>query len=242
MKHKWCVAFDFDGTLLDPSFISILRIVKEQIGLSPAGIAVIDGLLKRFLDRAIRGVTTKEEETEWLLSEMDVFLKHGLSPLAVAPLVARLRFRQGALECLDWLKAHGVPVAVVSFSVRPFIRMVLAAHDALDLVDEVCALKLVIDPKTTLYRCCDDTTLVIPTNKGYWAGRFAAEHGVDPSRILGVGDSLADRLLGITPENRFGFASDEEYRRRMRQYFGEVVITRDFYPAFEWIRNKLASG
>lgn len=242
MMHKWCVAFDFDGTLLDPRFISLFRTLKEKIGLSPEDVAQIDGLLERFLGPALVGETSAEDEAEWILTELEVFIRHGLSPLAVAPLVVAFEMRRGALECLDWLKTRDVPVSIVSFGIKPFIRMVLAAYDALDLVDEVYALQLRLDPVSGLYSGYDDSTLVLPSNKGEWAIRFAGKHGIAPERILGVGDSLADRGLGLSPENRFGFAPDEERRLGMMRYFGEVAVTGDFYPAFEWIKRKLKSG
>ncbi len=242
MRHKWCVAFDFDGTLLDPGVGSLLRIVKTRIGLSAEDMAVLDGLLARFLDASFDGTTTAEQETEWILTEMDVFIRHGLSPTTVAGLLVNARLRPGAVECLDWLHGLGVPVVIVSFGIRPFIRMVLASHDALDLVAEVRALQLRLDPKTGLYRGWDESTLVLPSTKGDWALRFACDRGVDPGRILGVGDSMADRLLGITRANRFGFAADRALKRKMSAAFGEIAVTDSFGPAYRWLRTKLKDG
>jgi len=241
-KDRWCAVFDFDGTLVDPRFISLYRILKQGIGFAPGDIARFDALIERYLELALRGKLTQEDEIAWIFNETAMFLEQAkLTPLLAARLLVAAEFRRGALECLHWLKERDVPVAIVSFGVRPFVNMVLAAHDALDLVDEVYALRLKIDLATGLYCGWDESTLVLPSTKGVWSARFAAKHGISPGRIIGVGDSLSDRNIGGRKKNRFGFAPDEKRRRGMLERFGKVAVTEDFSPVSDWIKERVGS-
>jgi len=59
------------------------------------------------------------------------------------------------------------------------------------------------------------------------------------NKILAVGDSLVDSLLGSTKENRFGIAEDEKQLERIKNVMGESAIAQDFSPVITWLLNKI---
>lgn len=238
---SWAVVSDFDGTLLPKEALSTIHMVKKSGGLRPDILEKTSCRHRRYLDMSLKGRLSDEEELSWLMTDLDAFICSDLTETTVRNALRDARLRPGAVETLRYLRDNGIPVAVISFGIAPFIRVVLEQNGAADLVSAVLAAELVIDRPSGRYVNYRRETLVTPANKGLRSRRFAAAHGVSPTRILAVADSYGDRTLGHRRDLRLGLAQDEAEAANLSAIMGEVIVTDTFYPVLDWLRHHLSS-
>lgn len=238
-NRRHAVVLDFDGTVLRKPNQSVFHLIKTRAGLSDQAAERITEVQRTYIDKAIAGQLSRIEERQWLEREARLWINDGLTTTAAARALADSRVRRYVGECLVWLKQRRIPVAVVSFGIRPFIQMVLHAHGLGDLVDRVYALELTVDFRTGRYTGFLPDTMVTPSTKGTWSHKFARRHGVPLDRLLAVGDTRGDRQLGHLKSNRFGLAMDEEEAERILPFFHQVAVTEDFRPAWTWLKRRI---
>lgn len=121
------VMFDLDGTLIDsvPDLAAAVDCMLVQLGRPPAGIAKVRDWVgngsKVLVRRALAGQLEHCAVTDVLADQAhQLFLQayansHGLS--SVYP---------GVRECLDWLREHGVAMALVTNKPKQFVAPLLA--------------------------------------------------------------------------------------------------------------------
>jgi len=238
-NRRQAVVLDFDGTVLRKPNQSVFHLIKTGAGLSDQTIERIGQVQRTYMTKALDGTLTRQEERAWLEREARLWINDGLTTTAAARALADSRIRRYVGECLVWLKQRRIPVAIVSFGIRPFIKMALCAHGLADLVDQIYALELTIDFRTGRYTGFLPDTMVLPSTKGTWSHQFARQHRVPLDRLMAVGDTPGDRLLGHLKCNRFGLAKDQDEAERLRPHFHEVAVTEDFRPAWTWLKRRL---
>lgn len=121
------VMFDLDGTLLDsvPDLAAAVDCMLAQLGRPPAGIAKVRDWVGNGSKVLVRRALADQLEHSAVAPAVadqahQLFLQayansHGLS--SVYP---------GVRECLDWLQAHGVPMALVTNKPTQFVGPLLA--------------------------------------------------------------------------------------------------------------------
>lgn len=236
------VVCDMDGTftLKDEALFAL---VSRKI--MPAGaMKQLQEMHHRFGRRNMAGSLKKREEMLWLAKTMRIFLEAGLTVHDVRRALSGFSLRPGVREFLEWCQANGIPVAIVSYGIRSFIKIALEENNIPFglLVYTIYAARFDIDLKTGKYLRIDPSSFVLPTNKGECSKHFAKWLQVPDTRILGIGDSGGDRYLGHLRENRYGLARDAAEAAIIAPHFGEVAITDNFYPAFDWVRSKIGSN
>ncbi len=234
---RCAVVFDFDGTLIHKHG-SLCRTVDDA-ALSPEANQEMVRLREQYLDLAIRGQLTSEKEADWLMKTLDAYVNDGLTPERAHEALRGVILRPGARQCLEWLHREGVPVAVVSYGVTPFIEAVLRSNGSRGFVDRIYATELAVSSETGRFCAYDAASLVLPLNKGEWSRHFADANGVPHERLIAVGDSGGDKFLGHLKERRIGIAKDEAEAAKFGSHMGQVVITEDFAPVTEWLTRTI---
>ena len=200
--------------------------------------AQVEGSRAKYLPIAQSGLLTARQERDWLFGEAKLFVEAGIGDEHIFDAMAEIKLREGLRDCLVDLALRKVPVAVVSYGIADFVEMVLILNNIRLLVDHVYAMRFKRHKSGTITGL-DRNTAVFPSTKGVCSLNFAKFCKVPAKRILAVGDSLGDRALGYLQENRFGIASDEQHARALRTFMGEVVVTKSFAPAHQWLVKKL---
>lgn len=241
MKPKYVAVVDFDGTVTPKSWISLFSVVDHHCGFAPEILENAQLLRKKYLDKAVAGELTKEEERRWLHETIDYYIEGGLNQSAVRRSLEQVKVRTGVGGCFRFLKQNNVPIAIISYGIEYFIHTVLAKNKISELVDAVYAAELVFDRNGFVIGYKPETA-TFPDNKGIFSQRFANLFGVDFENILAVGDSDGDTHLGYLKENRLGIAKDEKEKEKLNQFMGEVVITEDFKPVQKWLEEKVRAA
>ena len=239
---QWAVVLDFDGTISPKSNQSVFHLIEKHAGLSPQALREMKEIINRYLPLATSGKLTTTDEINWIFNEVRSWINHGLDPGSVALAMNKAQLRPRVAECLAWLKTRNIPVVIVSYGVRQFIQMILLSKGIANLVDDVYALDLTVDPVTGKYDGFVANSAVIPSNKGMWSRDFARLHRIPYSNILAVGDSWGDWGLGHLKENRLGLATDQDDATALSPYFGKIVVTDSFLPAWQWIKKRMRHG
>jgi HAD superfamily phosphoserine phosphatase-like hydrolase len=233
------VVLDFDGTILRKPNQSVFHLIHLYANLSATTAAQMARIKERYLTRGDRGEITPAEERAWLLAEVAAWIEGQLTPQQVAGAMLRAQVRPHVGECLTWLRSRHIPVAIVSYGIQPFIRMVLHAHGLADLVNEVYALDLKLNHRRGHYWGYDADSVVTPASKGTWSRHFAKRYGVPIDQIYAIGDSVGDRRLGHLAANRIALAIDADEAARLQPHFGQVLVTDTFKPAWRWLQHRL---
>lgn len=236
-KKRCAVVFDFDGTLVHKHG-SLCRTVDDA-ALSPEANQEMIRLRGQCLDLAISGLLTPEKEADWLTRTLDAYVNDGLTPERARSVLENVTLRPGAKECLEWLHGEGIPIAVVSYGVMPFIDTVLRTNGARTCVNRIYATELAVSSETGRFSSYDATSLVLPINKGECSRHFADVHGIPHDHLIAVGDSGGDKFLGHLKERRIGIAKDATEAAKFASHMGEVVITEDFAPVTAWLRRTI---
>ncbi len=238
MASRCAVVFDFDGTLTPKFHVSLFNVVEKGV-LSEEYLKETAVLRNKYLPKAMNGIITHEEEIAWLTENINVFIKAGTTINQIKHALKDVRLRNSAVDCMAVLKDKMIPMAVISYGVYQFIEIVLENNHALKLVDSIYATKLEIDRGSGKVIGFKPDTILLPKQKGEASMHFAKSVRVEEGKILAVGDSLVDSLLGSSKENRFGIAEDEAQLKRIRGVMGECAITKDFSPAASWLLRKI---
>jgi phosphoserine phosphatase len=238
-RHKkYAVGLDFDGTCTS-SEDPLMKLIYENLLTGEARKAVKDQY-DRYMPKALRGELSPAQQMTWFKGTIGAYVGQGLTLPQIYAVIDRVKLRPGVMELCGHLRSRGIPTAIISFGGRQFIRRVAANHSPLTMpVDAICAADLHVDPVTRRIQGLWDESIVIPANKGEWSRRFADEHDVPYENILAVGDTWGDSKLGHLKENRLGIVEDAAGAQAIAGAFGEVVVTKDFYPVIDWILRKL---
>ena len=124
------VMFDLDGTLVDsvPDLTAAVDSMLWQLGRAPAGIERVRDwvgngsrvLVRRALAGTLEHSGVADNEAEAALA---LFLQ------AYAGSHALTSVYPGVPECLDWLAAHGIPLAIVTNKPAQFVAPLLEEKD-----------------------------------------------------------------------------------------------------------------
>ncbi|MBF7728479.1 phosphoglycolate phosphatase [Pseudomonas sp. N040] len=121
------VMFDLDGTLLDsvPDLAAAVDCMLMQLGRPPAGVARVREWVGNgsmvLVRRALAGQLEHAAVADALAGQA-----HQLFLQAYAGNHALSRVYPGVRECLDWLQAHAVPMALVTNKPSQFVGPLLA--------------------------------------------------------------------------------------------------------------------
>ncbi|MHB9019549.1 MAG: haloacid dehalogenase-like hydrolase [Minisyncoccota bacterium] len=238
MAPQYTVVFDFDGTLTPKSYVSLFNIVEKGV-LSEDFLKEANILRSKYIPKAMNGTITHEEESAWLAENTNIFIKAKTTIDQIKNALKNIRLRNSVVDCMALLKYKRIPIAVISYGIRQFIEIVLQNNHALPFVDSIYATNLEIDKNTGTIIGYDPNTILLPHQKGIASLHFAGSVRVHSNKILAVGDSLVDSLLGSLKENRFGIAEDEKQLERIKSVMGDCAITQDFTPVITWLINKI---
>lgn len=238
-KDRWAVVFDFDGTLT-PKGKSLFATIDE-FGLSPEGREAQQKIHGQLIHKATAGNLTPEEDLYWLEESIKNYIRYGLTYEKARAVLAAVPLREGVLDCLRLLWQEQVPVAIISYGIRPFIKMVLRHHGpaAPGFVDRIYAAQLTTDPNTNHFVGYDAETFVLQSTKDVWSRKFADLYDIPYDHILAVGDSGGDKLLGYLRRNRLVIAKDKTEAAKLEPFAGDVAITDGFDPVTVWLRMKM---
>ncbi len=238
MAPECAVVFDFDGTLTPKFHVSLFNVVEKGV-LSEKYLQETAILRNKYLPKAMSGTITHKEEAAWLSENINIFIKAGTTIDQVKYALKDVRLRINVVDCMALLKYKRIPMAVISYGVYQFIEIVLKNNHALPLINSIYATKLEVDKETGKIIGFNPATVLLPTQKGTASLHFAKSVRVAENKILAVGDSLVDSLLGSLKENRFGIAEDETQLKRIQNVMGECAITQDFSPVINWLIRKI---
>lgn len=238
---EWGVLYDCDGTLIEKIIGALMPIVSDSALPIEAGQELAD-LRTTYVDLFVSGRITVEEYRNWLIEEIGLFVRHGLKADAWQKALQHVRLRRGVPELIRDLHGLGVRQAIVSGAIADFVEYVLEINGVLPLIDAVYAAELLHDPEGVVIGH-HEHTIVHPGNKGEWSLDFARNFGLDPNRLIGLGDSVGDVALGYLAEHRIGVAETEVQAEILKTMgtMGEiiVIIGNNFQPVSDAIKRRL---
>lgn len=237
-RSSHVVVFDFDGTLIS-KHRSLFDVMDRA--LSPEDCQKIDFLRHKYLPLLLAGQTLSTvEATEMITIPIEIYTKAGLTLYKIAKTLSIVDLRPGVEETLHFLAQKEILMAIVSYGIAQFVETVLENQKVRSRIAKVYAAELITkDGLLCGYR---PETIVSVATKGVCSKNFADRHGVPLENILAVGDSPADQFLGGLQVNRLGIAENENGKAKIQPYFGEVVITEDFWPILEWLKRKIKTA
>jgi phosphoglycolate phosphatase-like HAD superfamily hydrolase len=194
---------------------------------------------RHFLALAGAGRLTLAEQRAWLLETVEIYARYDLKLSAALAALDDVKTRPGVWKCLQSLKYHGIPAAIVSYNSANLIRHVLERNGLTKLVHHVFALELATDLDGRIVGCRPETA-VVPASKGHRSRLFASWYGVPTDRIFGVGDTRGDYRIGHLKRNRLGVGDTREYLDHIRPVMGDVVnVGLSFDPVTDWLRQRI---
>lgn len=118
---------DFDKTLTkatinEQTVPTIMKLLRSGQYISPEYNAVADALAKKYhaieIDLTIPEQDRIRAMEEWWSKHFELLIRSGLNKKHLEQIVddKRLQFRQGALEMIDYLHEHNVPLIIISSS------------------------------------------------------------------------------------------------------------------------------
>lgn len=239
-KTRAVVGFDFDGTWTDKTGTEALVHIVNIKALKPVATRELILLKRKYFVRAQRGELSEDLQRRWMEETVEAYVRHRLHLPEAYRHLDTVDLRPGVRTCAHWLHRHGIPIPIISYNIRQFIRRVLAKHGLLEpYVDAVCATDIVADPVSREVIGYHPATMVIPQNKGEWLGRVARKYGVPDENVFGIGDTAGDGYLGRLKRNRLGIARDRADARKIAKHFGQVVVTLDYAPIIDWLSDRL---
>lgn len=225
--ERWAVVYDCDGTLI-PKIVGALMPTVGRLGMGAEGAAQMAAVQEKYVSVFASGGITGLQYRQWLLEELELYVRHQLCVADWHNALRHVRLRPGVVELMTELHAARVPQCVISGAVADFVEYVLEINGARHLVEAVYAARLRHEPRGTVIGF-DEDSLVHLDNKGEWSMYFAGLHRVRPSRIVALGDSIGDAKLGHLHGNRVGIAETEEEAEALRRFgiMGQVVVVDD---------------
>jgi phosphoglycolate phosphatase-like HAD superfamily hydrolase len=217
----------------------LIRVVAHHCAARNVEVACgLDRLFDCYYERVKQVALTADEEAVWIDLTARAIVDGGLAWATAEEAVAQVELRPGVRECWEELRADGHCIGIVSYSIAPFIRMLLKRHGVAHLVQEVLAQDISFDGLGRASGVVPGTS-VTPSSKGTRSLEFAARCGVPMERLLAVGDSEGDRNLGGYRRNRLGLAETEAERIALEPFMGEAVLVADFQPVRAWLRRRM---
>ena|SRR3989338_4116914 len=234
-KPSHVVVFDFDGTLIPSEYISLFFVIESVLNKNYQ--EEIQRVRNTYVPKILSLTVTPEENMLLITSPAEIYIKSGLTISQAKQALKIVNLRRGVLETMAFLHSQGIPIAIISYSFRQFIEIVLEENKAGNFISQIYGANLVV--KNGLICGYRPETFVFSETKGVFSRRFARQHSVPAENILAVGDSAADFRLGYLKENRLGIAGSEQEKEEVKKFFGEVVITENFDPVLEWLKRRL---
>lgn len=238
---EWGVLYDCDGTLIAKIVGALMPTVSTR-SLPPEASRELAVLRRFYVALYESGRITQTQYRHWVAEELALYVRHALKADDWRRALSHVRLRHGAVELIRELHALGVRQAVVSAAVADFVEFVLEINGIRDAIDAVYAARLVHDASGVVVSHVEESVVHLG-NKGERSLEFAARFGIDPARLIALGDSIGDATLGHLPEHRIGVAETEEEAARLRALgvMGEVVVIVDqhLHPVSAVIRRKL---
>lgn len=235
------VLYDCDGTLVGNIYGALIQIVSNR-GLPEAAKFELEEIRATYIALDISGRLTVEQYKHWLIEELALYVRYSLKTDDWRLALRHVRLRPGAVELITDLHRAGVRQAVVSAAVADFVEYVLEINGVRHMIDVVYAARLVYDENGVVVGH-NEETVVHPGNKGDCSLDFAGRFGLDPDRLIGLGDSGGDAKLGRLMEHRIGVAETEDRAEHLRSLgiMGEVVVIVDqnFHPVSIVIKRRL---
>lgn len=233
------VVFDFDGTLTPKEYGSVIAVVEHSCLPEPLKKRV-ERIRKAYLKIAAHGPVAPAMERRLIAESLRVYAEAGLNRLVWQAALAGFRLREGVMHKIRELTGRGIRVGIVSYGVADFIEHALHINGLGGAVHKVYAARLFHDGATGNIIGWNKHSVVHPFDKCVWSACFARHYGIAPDRLLAVGDSTGDRLLGLHNRLRLGIAKDEEEAKRISPFMGETVVTEHFSPVGDWIDRQIS--
>ncbi|MBI2099139.1 haloacid dehalogenase-like hydrolase [Candidatus Uhrbacteria bacterium] len=232
------VVFDFDGTLTPKHYGSLITVV-EKCCLPEGEAEKAERIKKLYFRKAALGPVAPSIERRLIRTALQSYAECGLRREQWQRSLNEVKLREGVADKIRELTGRGIRVGVISFSVADFIERVLELNGLGGAVHRVYAARLIHDKRNKTVVGWNSRTLVHPFDKGIWSMVFAKHYGIAPERLLAVGDSIGDYMLGLRQELRLGIAKDKEEANTVAPYMGEVITTEDFSQVGDWIDKKI---
>lgn len=239
MGPSWVAVFDFDGTCISQSLISLFNVLDRY--LSADVNSKLQKLRGKYVEIAKQGKLTSKNAQDWYFETIKIYIEAKLTLSQIKNVFSDVVLKKGVVDCFRFLKGKNVPVAIISYGVVQFIGAALKANNAWDLVSRIYSGRLIFDSKSGKVVGCEKKTVIFPSNKDIASRDFADFYGVPYENILAVGDSGSDFLLGYLKENRLGIVEGERERIRLGECgcMQKVIVTDDFEPVTEWLTGKI---
>ena len=233
------VVFDFDGTLTPKEYGSVIKVVEHACLPEPLK-ARVGKLREEYLKMAALGAVDPAMERKLIVESLCVYVECGLSHVEWSTALDSVKLREGAAEKIKELSGRGIKVGIISFGVADFIERVLERYGLGGIVQRIYAAQLIYDRPIGKIVDWNSRSVVHPFDKCLWSAVFARQYGIAPERLLAIGDSTGDRLLGFEKGLRLGIAEDAEEAKRISPYMGETVVTEHFSPVGNWIDRQIS--
>ncbi len=232
------VVFDFDGTLTPKHYGSLITVV-EQACLPKCEAEKAARIIDLYFRKAVLGPVPPSIERKLIRTALQNYVECGLRREQWQASLSKVKLREGAAEKIKELVGRGIRVGIISFEVADFIERVLEVNGLGGVVHRVYAARLIHDKRNKRVIGWDSRTLVHPFDKGIWSMVFGKLYGILPDRLLAVGDSIGDYLLGLRQELRLGIARDNQEAVALAPYMGEVIAAEDFFKVGDWIDKQI---
>ncbi len=235
-RNDWAAVFDVDGTLLPKKAGALWKVVDDHALPEEANAEMIE-LRERFTPMAVGGNLPERIQMLWLRKTFDIYVKHRLTRQAWQTAIDAVMPREGAVDALLEIVQAGIPFGAISYGCADFIEYLFQRHGV--RFDAVYAGRLVHDGDVVVGY--DLASLVIPAHKGERSRHFADIHEVPHEKLIGVGDTGGDQLLGHLKEHRIGIVETEKQHEELRKIdaMGEIHVTETFHPVLASIKKRI---
>ena len=233
------VVFDFDGTLSPKDCGYLIKIV-DCACLSKSAKLRVERIRKKYLKLAAVGPVAPALDRQMMKVSLSAYTECGLTPEQWKSALSQVKLRKGVVEIAKGLVERGIKVGIISFGIAEFIESVLEVNGLAGVFHRIYAARFIYDERCNEVVGWNNKSIVYPFNKCIWSSVFAKQYGIPPERLLAVGDSTGDRLLGVGQKLRLGIAKNEEEAKILAPFMGDVVVTDDFHFVGEWINKKIS--
>lgn len=203
--------------------------------LSDAGKHRLQSLRAVYLPLLEAGTLTPAQYRHWMDETYTVYTGEGISRARLAEVFSQMRIRDGLPELLAAARENNVVVAVISAGTADFVELVAQRHNVLRLINRVHSARFTYNGD--VITGVQKDTIVYADTKGDRALEFALEHGVQPSNILAVGDSMNDVMLSGPHGRLVGVAETEEKADKLRGSFHEVHVGHSLHPVIDSLKR-----
>src|SRR3989338_5181848 len=122
-KPSHVVVFDFDGTLIPSEYISLFFVIESVLNKNYQ--EEIQRVRNTYVPKILSLTVTPEENMLLITSPAEIYIKSGLTISQAKQALKIVNLRRGVLETMAFLHSQGIPIAIISYSFRQFIEIVL---------------------------------------------------------------------------------------------------------------------